>query len=227
MKGLEESRAAKTEYKRRWRQANLERAQATRRAWDAANPDKKRAANARWRKNFAEENKLRKKKYWEDNRETLTAKNRARYAEDKDHIRAVAKAKREANIDEARAKARAYTAANRERIRAVARTDRVKKRASYFLYSLRKSAKAKQVDFDLTLEWVESRIPGCCELTGLPFDMENRRSAHSPSVDRIDPHGGYVQSNCRMIVWSLNRAMCNYGQDYLFGLVTLAMARTK
>lgn len=45
-------------------------------------------------------------------------------------------------------------------------------------------------------------------------ERKRRYSKESPSIDRIDPYGDYVQSNCRIITWWLNRALLNLGEDY-------------
>ena len=55
-------------------------------------------------------------------------------------------------------------------------------------------------------------------MTGIEFDMSVSRSANSPSIDRINPAGPYTKENCRMILWSLNRALSNHGEEYMFDL---------
>lgn len=60
-------------------------------------------------------------------------------------------------------------------------------------------------DFDLTLEWARERWTGKCELTGLSFDWSKGLiHAFSPSIDRIDSAGGYLQTNCRFILQAIN-----------------------
>jgi hypothetical protein len=89
-----------------------------------------------------------------------------------------------------------------------------KGRATHMLNNARKRAQTKKVAFDLTREWVAERLEaGVCEVTGLKFTYQagygrshNRINAKSPSIDRIDPNGGYTTENSRMVVWIFNRA---------------------
>jgi hypothetical protein len=71
-----------------------------------------------------------------------------------------------------------------------------------------RSTKSK-IPYDLTAEWASSRWTGRCELTGIEFTspegrVGNKRLAMSPSIDRINPEKGYLQNNCRFILWALN-----------------------
>jgi len=57
-----------------------------------------------------------------------------------------------------------------------------------------------------------------CQLTGIPFDVSmkggrGRRNPRSLSIDRIDGNKGYVRSNVRLILWGLNIAFNNWGED--------------
>lgn len=59
---------------------------------------------------------------------------------------------------------------------------------------------------------------GLCELTGIPFDLTKGGGKGSirwntPSIDRIDAKGGYVYSNVRIILWSLNAAFNYWGEE--------------
>lgn len=96
------------------------------------------------------------------------------------------------------------------------------------LIKVKQRAKEKGVNFDLTIEWFETRLKaGACELSGLPFDLEAKRGRNSPTIDRITAGGHYTQANCRMILWSINRALNNYGEDYLFGVFERVLARRR
>ena len=68
-------------------------------------------------------------------------------------------------------------------------------------------AKNAGLPFDLTKEWAEARYTGRCELSGIPFEYNSERHwdrTFSLSVDRIIPELGYIQSNCRFILCSIN-----------------------
>lgn len=59
---------------------------------------------------------------------------------------------------------------------------------------------------DITLEWGFSRWTGCCEVSGLPFVIlpKSPRTLFSPTIDKIDPRGGYTKNNSRFVLWGVN-----------------------
>lgn len=50
-------------------------------------------------------------------------------------------------------------------------------------------------------------------MSSLPFSY-SKRSPNLPSIDRIDPKGPYTKENCRLILWWLNRALIDLGEEY-------------
>lgn len=73
------------------------------------------------------------------------------------------------------------------------------------LWAAMTRAKKQNVPFDLSREWVEQRWTGRCELTGIPFEYNvDKITVWAPSIDKIDPPKGYIQSNCRFILFGLN-----------------------
>jgi len=66
-----------------------------------------------------------------------------------------------------------------------------------------------KLEFDLTPEWAAARWTGRCEISGLPFTSEKLQPL-TPSIDKIDPHGGYTQTNCRFIGLALNRFKADF-----------------
>ena len=68
-------------------------------------------------------------------------------------------------------------------------------------------------DLDAYRSEIRSRLAGSCELTGLPFNIGGARDWDSPSIDRIDPEKGYVYTNIRIILWSLNSAFGYWGEE--------------
>lgn len=76
-------------------------------------------------------------------------------------------------------------------------------RNSWILKHVKKSAKQRGLDFDLTHEDIV--IPEFCPVfrTRLEFGI-GRRSYNSPSVDRIDTTKGYVKGNIQIISWRAN-----------------------
>ncbi|MGH7971285.1 MAG: hypothetical protein ACREIC_21410, partial [Limisphaerales bacterium] len=76
-----------------------------------------------------------------------------------------------------------------------------------FLRSAEHRATKKRVPFALSFEWVRKHWTGRCELTGLEFILGQRGAgpkAFSPSIDRIKPELGYVDDNCRFVLWAVN-----------------------
>ena len=66
-------------------------------------------------------------------------------------------------------------------------------------------AKAKGLPFDLTIEWLETMVVSHCPITLQPIDwlkeqvVDGKVGPNSPSIDKIIPALGYVQSNCAII----------------------------
>lgn len=192
---------------------NRERIREMARAWNARNPEKIKEYKKREYQRHREEIRQRNKAYYEANRDRLIQQQRQWYKDNASRIRENTNAWRKAN----RTIVRMWTEKNRK-----------KRRAAYMLYGVRKSAKEKNLPFDLTIEWLDERLKfGLCELSGLPFDMEAKRGANSPSVDKIDPSKGYVQANCRVILWSLNRAKSNYSEEYFISIMEAVVNRKK
>jgi len=70
-------------------------------------------------------------------------------------------------------------------------------------------------NIDIDLEWIQERLDkGICEVTGIPFEFVERYGGKAgfnhfpwnPSIDKVDPNGGYKKSNCQLVVWAYNRA---------------------
>lgn len=62
----------------------------------------------------------------------------------------------------------------------------------------------KHLECDLTVEWIQEKLEKGCEVTKLPFNYEGGQTWDSPSVDRIDNNLGYLQSNCRLVLFCVN-----------------------
>ena len=107
-----------------------------------------------------------------------------------------------------------------------------KRRAQLILTFTATRAKRKGIDFDLTLDFLLGKIvAGKCEVTGLPFSFaeadRGKKKVHpyAPSVDRIDPHQGYVQSNVRVVVYHYNVAKADFSDNELLVLAHALVAR--
>lgn len=81
-------------------------------------------------------------------------------------------------------------------------THRVKK----MLHHARERAKDDGVQCTLTLADIMGMVADTCPVLGLSFDWRAKaRSERSPTLDRVDSHGGYTLSNVSMISWKANR----------------------
>ena len=67
---------------------------------------------------------------------------------------------------------------------------------------------------------------GVCEMSGIPFVIQNGRCAHGPSIDRIDPKKGYVYTNIRIVLDMMNVAMNAFGEETLRAVMTEWLKRT-
>jgi hypothetical protein len=75
--------------------------------------------------------------------------------------------------------------------------------------SSRKRAAANGILHNLDFAWGKERWTGFCEITGIEFDLPDKRFGHKnrnffPSIDRIKPELGYTKDNCRFVLWAVN-----------------------
>jgi len=90
----------------------------------------------------------------------------------------------------------------------------VTKRYAYRLwYSAKLRARAKNLEFTLSREFVEKGVlSGKCAVTKLKFSKKSSSKTHrsfAASIDRIDSKLGYTDSNCQIVCWIYNRAKGN------------------
>lgn len=102
-----------------------------------------------------------------------------------------------------------------------------KKRLNKLCAMAKNRAKAKDLPFDLTKEYLISlweETEGCCCLTGQPFDLaawgqKGQVSPQAPSIDRIKPKLGYVKNNVRLITYHLNISLSDFGIEEFENLI--------
>ena len=100
------------------------------------------------------------------------------------------------------------------------RRDSIHSRASKLVAAAKRRAVERDLPFDLDVEWVLERLEaGVCHLSGEPFDLTEVRGFSTPSLDKIDPKGGYTKENTRVILFGLNAALGTWGEKKLFDAV--------
>jgi hypothetical protein len=93
-------------------------------------------------------------------------------------------------------------------------------------------AKDKNLPFNLTLEYLIGlwdKQDGKCSIVGIPFNLNspieiNQVNPNAPSIDRIIPKLGYVQGNVRFVIYHVNVALSEYGEDSLIKLAKQLVA---
>jgi hypothetical protein len=104
-------------------------------------------------------------------------------------------------------------------------------RARQLLRAVGKRCRRFGWDFDLSDAWLIGKLQnGACELTGLPFDMAviNRRpNSHTPSIDRVKPELGYVEGNCRVVLFAVNTALSDWGTETFLPIAAALVNKQK
>lgn len=98
----------------------------------------------------------------------------------------------------------AYAAVTKDK----ARAGRIEHYAYHVFKNTRGNARKRGLPFELTREQVaEMLAPMTCSVTGLPLVPEwdgDGRNPWWPSLDQIDPCGGYRPDNVRVVCWAYN-----------------------
>lgn len=83
-------------------------------------------------------------------------------------------------------------------------------------------------EVSISSRWIADKIKlGFCEATGIPFDLSKpngERKPFSPSIDQIEPKGGYTKDNTQVVCWIYNAAKGTWGHE---DVVKLARALIK
>lgn len=84
------------------------------------------------------------------------------------------------------------------------------RRADLILASIKYRCKKFDLPYDLDVRWLFEKLQQPCCRTGLPFNLDaitptmKDRAFDGPSVDKIDPDGGYLKDNCQVVIWWYN-----------------------
>ena len=83
---------------------------------------------------------------------------------------------------------------------------------------IKSKCKRFNIPFDLTLEDIV--IPTHCPKTGIPLVVHEERGKFmdTPSVDRINPKGGYVKGNIQIVCFWYNVAKLNFSDEEVLDL---------
>jgi hypothetical protein len=210
-KPLSEKQAHKKATKARWVAENHERHLEGRRRWRERNKEKVREYKRReYEKNGARCNE-QARQWRKDHPEEVRARSRATYKRHREKILARARQWQKNNYAHIQARNAAYYA---------------KKPWLPMFYRTRQNCKRAGITCEFTEEWFRVRYQaGVCELSGLPFDLVTPRGPNSPSIDRIRAGGPYSPSNCRVILFSLNNALRDWGEDYLISVFEAVIAK--
>ena len=88
--------------------------------------------------------------------------------------------------------------------------------ASKLLGNARRRASKKGLEFTITKDWIVERLDaGVCQLSGLPLEIAQSKTANSPSLDRKDNSKGYTADNCQLITVQANSAKGEWPQGDL------------
>lgn len=80
-------------------------------------------------------------------------------------------------------------------------------------------ARAKKRGILCTINVSDIHIPNKCPVFGIPLFVEGgKRTDNSPTLDRVDPEGGYTPDNIRVISWKANRLKSNMTREELTAL---------
>lgn len=77
-------------------------------------------------------------------------------------------------------------------------------------------AKRKGIKCDFTLKWMREQFSKGCSLTGISFEVGDRKNPFSLEVDRIAPGGDYSMKNSRFVCAIYNRMKWTYTDEDVF-----------
>ncbi|GIV43855.1 MAG: hypothetical protein KatS3mg035_0978 [Bacteroidia bacterium] len=89
------------------------------------------------------------------------------------------------------------------------------------LEAARGRAKKNNLEIDIDLNFLldlYTQQEGKCKLTNIDFTFKRREDGvhfnpFNPSIDKINPFGGYTKNNIRLVCTIVNLALNNFGED--------------
>jgi hypothetical protein len=98
-------------------------------------------------------------------------------------------------------------------------------KAESMINNSKNSAKKRGHTHTLTKEdLIPALEKGVCELTGIPFSFQpaldkKHMNLYSPSADRLDNNKGYHKDNIRVVLWAVNRAVGEDGDEAMLPIL--------
>lgn len=90
--------------------------------------------------------------------------------------------------------------------------------------SARYRAKVRHLECTIAVEWVEERLHLPCPRTGYVYELRHNsknmreRVPNSPSLDKINPAGGYTPDNVEVVCWAYNALKQTFTSDEVLDL---------
>lgn len=133
-----------------------------------------------------------------------------------------------------RSSSKEYMAAQRQKRRDADKVYRqewmCRNRASYLVSECRRRCTKKGIPFNLDqhVQELEKRIAaGVCEVSGYPLNNtpSTGRTFNTPSLDMINPKGGYLYENVRIVAFAVNAALGDWGEQNFKQIMKMWMAK--
>ena len=100
----------------------------------------------------------------------------------------------------------------------------------YAIREVKRRAKRKGCECTITADWLNERLrPMICEATGisLVWDGPDGDNPWAPSVDKIDPDGGYTEDNTQVTCWAYNWAKGKWSEDVISAVAHALIEKEK
>lgn len=164
---------------------------------------------------------------YQANREVELAKQKEKRIANPELFRAKERAEYQRNKQKHMMHAKAYRKAHPEKRNPEYRRSRQKYPWLRCLVNAERRALKKKFPFELTREWCLQNWTGKCAITSLDFIFGTQTYyPFSPSIDRIDSSKGYLQNNCRFVLFAVN-SLKGIGTDEQMLQIAKAIADQK
>ena len=150
-------------------------------------------------------NKEKFKEYRLRNKDRIRSCRQDYYQKNKERLKEYSRVYHEKNKEKRLAAAYAYKKLHPEIAQKAHQKARTKRPWERPLANAKNRATKKGFAFDLTREWCERIWQNKCAVSGLLFAFGDRSHyPFAPSIDRIDSSRGYLQDNCRFVLFAIN-----------------------